>query len=107
VALLSGVLQYLPEPYALLDELIASEIPYIIIDHTPFSKNEEDRITVQQVPASIYAASIPLRIFGQESLLKILRDSYEVLARFDSSYGSAISNDFEFSYGGMILRKYR
>lgn len=106
VALISSVIQYLPEPYALLDELIASGIPYIIIDHTPFSKKEGDRISVQQVPASIYAASYPCWIFGEKSLHKVFHGRYEVLACFDSSYGSAISNDLEFSFGGMILRKY-
>jgi putative methyltransferase (TIGR04325 family) len=105
VVLLSSVLQYLPEPYAVLDELITSEIPYIIIDHTPFSKNEEDRITVQQVPASIYAASYPCKIFGEQSLHKIFHGRYEVLAWFDSSYGSAISNGLEFAFCGIILRK--
>lgn len=105
VALISSVLQYLPEPYEVLDELMASGIPYIIIDHTPFSKKEEDRITIQHVPASIYAASYPCRIFGERSLQKVFQDRYEVLACFDSSYGSAVTNDLEFSFGGMILRK--
>jgi putative methyltransferase (TIGR04325 family) len=107
VALLSSVLQYLPEPYAVLDELIASNISYLIIDRTPFSKLEAERITVQHVSSSIYAASIPLRIFGEESLCKKLREHYEILACFDSSDGNAISDDLEFSFGGMILRKYQ
>ena len=105
VALFSSALQYLPEPYAVLEELITSDIPYIIIDHTPCSKNEEDRITIQHVPASIYAASYPCRIFGDQSLLKAFHDRYEVLGSFDSSYGSAISSGLEFAFYGMILRK--
>jgi putative methyltransferase (TIGR04325 family) len=107
VALISSVLQYLPEPYEVLNELIESGIPYIIIDHTPFSKIEFDRITVQHVPASIYPASYPCRVFGQRSLIKAFQDRYEILARFDSSYGIAVTNDLEFLFGGMILRRFK
>lgn len=106
VAFLSSVLQYLPEPYAVLDELVASDIPYLIIDRTPFAKIETERITVQHVASSIYDASLPLRIFGEEHLLNILRKHYEVLACFDSNDGNAVSNNLEISFGGMILRKY-
>lgn len=105
VALLSNVLQYLPEPYAVLEELIASNIPYILIDHAPCSKKESDFITVQNVPASIYDASYPCRIFGKKSLRDIFQGRYEMLASFDSSSGSAIADGMEFAFYGMILRK--
>lgn len=108
VALLSSVLQYLPEPYVVLDELINSDIPYVIIDRTTFSENEKDRIAVQHVPPSIYAASYPCRIFGTQSLLSVFRGHYEVLADFDSNWDgsrSEICSGLEFTSGGMILRK--
>jgi putative methyltransferase (TIGR04325 family) len=105
VVLLSSALQYLQDPYVILDELLANKVPYIIIDHTPFSKSDGDRITVQHVPTAIYGASYPCRIFGKQSLPRIVYGRYEVLARFDSSYGSAISNGKELTYRGMILRK--
>ncbi len=105
VVLLSSVLQYLQDPYVILDELLANEIPYVIIDHTPFSKSDGDRITVQHVPTAIYDASYPCRIFGNRSLLRVVEGRYEVLAQFDSNYGSAVSNGKELIYRGMILRK--
>lgn len=108
VALFSSVLQYVPEPYAVLDELISSDIPYVIIDRTSFSKEERDRIAVQHVPPSIYKATYPLWIFGEQSLLNVFRGHYEVLAHFDTNWdGSsiAICGGLEFNFRGMILRK--
>src|SRR6266702_1662375 len=86
VVLFSSVLQYLPEPYVVLDEVINSDIPYVIIDRTSFSKDDRDRIAVQHVPPSIYKATYPLRIFGGQSLLRVFRGHYEVLAQFDSNW---------------------
>jgi putative methyltransferase (TIGR04325 family) len=108
VVLFSSVLQYLPEPYLVLDEVIRSDIPYVIIDRTPFSSDVRDRIAVQHVPPSIYKASYPMRIFGGQSLHGVFRDQYEVLARFESNWdgsSSEICGGLEFRSSGMILRK--
>jgi len=105
VALLSSVLQYLTEPYKVLGELMDAGIPYIVIDRTPFSNNEADRITMQHVPPTIYKSSLPFRIYGKEFFLNSFRDRYNVTAQFGSCDGSAVVNCLEFSFGGMILRK--
>lgn len=109
VVLLSGVLQYLTDPYVVLDELINRGISYIIIDRTVFSKDERDRIAVQYVPSSIYKASYPIRIFGRESLLGAFRGRFELIADFDTNWDGSrtdICSGLEFTSGGMILRKY-
>ena len=105
VALLSSVLQYLPEPYNVLDELMNSHIPYIVIDRTPFGDHKADWITIQHVPPSIYEASYPCRIFDKKGFLDKLLGRYEVIALFDGNDGTAVANGREFSFGGMILRK--
>lgn len=105
LALLSSVLQYLPEPCKVIDELMNSGIPYIVIDRTPFADHEVDCITVQHVPPSIYAASYPCRVFSRRSFLAKFHGRYEVIAQFDGSDGTAIANRLEFTFGGMILRK--
>ncbi len=107
VALLSGVLQYLPEPYKLLDELMENNIPYIVIDRTPFTEDSVDTITVQHVPPSIYSASYPCWIFGKQSFLNKFRGRYEVIAQFEGNDGSATTSRLKFTFGGMILRNIR
>jgi putative methyltransferase (TIGR04325 family) len=108
VVLFSSVLQYLPEPYLVLDEVIRSDIPYVIIDRTPFSSDDRDRIAVQHVPPSIYKASYPMRIFGGQSLHGVFRDQYQELSQFESNWdgsSSEICSGLEFRSRGMILRK--
>lgn len=105
VALLSSVLQYVPEPYDVLRELMNTDIRYIVIDRTPFSELDNDRITVQHVPPSIYPASYPCRIFGRRPFLGRFHRGYEVVAQFDSNDGSATAGGLEFTFGGVILRK--
>ena len=108
VVLLSSVLQYLPEPYVILEELINSGISHIIIDRTVFSIYERDRIAIQHVPTSIYKASYPLRIFGGQSLLAAFRGRYEMIADFDANWDGSrteICSGLEFTSGGMIMHK--
>lgn len=105
VALLSSVLQYLPQPYKLLDDLIAERVKYVVIDRTPFSDASVDRITVQHVPPSIYPASYPCRVFSRQGFLDRFLGSYDVIAQFDSNDVRASVKGLEFAFGGMILRK--
>ena len=108
VVLISSVLQYLAEPYVVLEEIINSGVSYIIIDRTVFSKEEKDRIAVQYVPPSIYKASYPIRIFGDQSLLGVFRGCYELIADFDTNWDGSrteICSGLEFTSRGMILRK--
>ena len=105
VALLSSVLQYVPEPYDVLNELMESEIQYLIIDRTPFSDSVDDIITVQHVSASIYPASYPCRIFARKPFIEKLNTHFEVIAQFESADGTAVIGGREFTFGGLILRK--
>jgi len=105
VALLSSVLQYVPEPYAVLDELMQSEIRYLIIDRTPFGDSDDDIITVQHVSALIYPASYPCRIFSRKIFLEKLKNNFELISQFESVDGTAVLSGREFAFGGMILRK--
>jgi len=104
-ALLSSVLQYVPEPETVLAELVQSGIRYIVFDRTPFSDLEIDRLTIQHVPPNIYPASYPCWIFGKSRFLKTFRGRYELLAQFNCAEGSVYASGLKFSFCGMILRK--
>ena len=105
VALLSSVLQYVPEPDEILNELLESEIRYLIIDRTPFGDSDDDVITVQHVSASIYPASYPCWVFAKKPFLEKLENHFEVISQFESADGTAVLGSSEFTFGGMILRK--
>lgn len=105
VVLLSSVLQYVPDPYDVLDELMGTGISYLVIDRTPFADQRADWITIQHVPESIYNASYPCRIFGRQVFLAKFRGRYDLIAQFDGSDGIATANGRAFNFSGMILRK--
>lgn len=82
VAVLSGVLQYLREPYALLEELFRRGIAYLVIDRHPFSFGAEV-IAVQVVPKVLYSASYPSWLFHRGRFLAALAPWSEVIAEWD------------------------
>ncbi len=84
VILLSSVLQYVETPHDLLNELLSLDIDCAIVDRTPFWDGVADRLCVQTVPASIYAASYPSWIFSRPLFESHFRDRWHVVARFDN-----------------------
>jgi putative methyltransferase (TIGR04325 family) len=107
-ALLSGVLQYLPDPYAILREISAARIPHIVIDRLATSSLDSDRIVVQHVPEIIYKASYPLRIFGRDSIAKALGSQYRIIADFESTWDGAhpeYCEGIEFRGRGLVLER--
>ena len=105
VLLLSGVLQYVELPYALIDQLINYDFNYIIIDRTAFI-NAKERLTVQKVPADIYPASYPAWFFDKAKFLDAFKIKYNRLADFEPYPGLVISLDKANGYyKGFIFKK--
>lgn len=84
VLLCSCVLQYLEEPFRFLEEWSRLDIPYVLLNNLPLHAKGPDRIRVQHVPPSIYAATYPVRFFNREAFLKRVNVHYEVVKEFDS-----------------------
>lgn len=82
VVLLSSVLQYLEEPWAVLGQIRDTGTPYLIIDRHPCTLTRE-LITVQMIPPSLYPASYPSWIFDCPRLLAKLEHHYRLLAAWD------------------------
>ncbi len=80
VLILSGVLQYLPDPSAFVSSILGRRIPAIIIDRTPFMVNGVARLTVQHVPKKIYPASYPAWFLSEHELLQHFEAQYEIIA---------------------------
>lgn len=81
--LLSGVLQYVPSPYALLNSLLQHRIKHVIVDRTAFLHSDRERLTVQHVPSSIYPASYPAWFFSESQFQALFASAgYRMVADF-------------------------
>lgn len=92
---LSGVLQYLPDPGAVLRELAAIEARTIVVDRTPVIDAARDAIALQSVSSRIVRSSYPVRLFTRTNLLAPLGGRYRLLAEFDA---------VDLPMGGMLRR---
>ena len=70
--LLQSSLQYFPRPYDLLDKLIKLNSKYIIIDETPLTISQYDKIMVQKNPKKIYHIDYPVHIFSKKKIISHL-----------------------------------
>ena len=103
VILLSSVLQYIKEPYILIEDLINKNIKNIIIDRTPFILDGPDIITIQIVPKHIYEASYPSWIFNLDKFISIFKGKYFLITDFDAIDGSIKSGRISAHYKGCIF----
>jgi putative methyltransferase (TIGR04325 family) len=101
VVLLSSVLPYLPEPHVLLAEIRRGPFRQVIIDRTGFVSRGRDRLTVQQVPPSIYRASYPCWFFDRDTLLQPFAAEWRIVAEWPT--GDEVDIDAE--YRGLMLEK--
>jgi putative methyltransferase (TIGR04325 family) len=103
--LLSSVLQYLEQPYALLEKVLSLGFEFILIDRTTFLEKGDDRLTVQKVPPEIYEASYPAWFFNREKFLSRFSKRYELMAEFDALSGTIYLQGGRAADKGFIFRK--
>src|SRR5437899_147469 len=85
VVLLSGVVQYLEDPHAFLEDLLGKRIKYLIFDRTPLvTGRSRDILAVQRVPKQIYDASYPVWIFDSKKFVSHFEAKYDLLEEFES-----------------------
>lgn len=72
--LLGCVLPYLPKPYEVLREIMNKRPKYLLIDKHPTIRRNEDRLTVQKIPPSIYRASYPAWFFSETKFTAFMKD---------------------------------
>lgn len=84
VLLLSGVLQYLPDPRARLQELARSGIANIVVDRTPVICAPRDRLAVQRLPRRLGGESYPCWLFSEDSLWAQIEKTHGRVSLFDS-----------------------
>ncbi len=84
VLLCSCVLQYLDEPYRLLAEWSRLEIPWLLLNNLPLHDRGYDRLRVQHVPPSIYAATYPVWFFNRTGFRQRVTEHYGIVKEFDA-----------------------
>ena len=81
--LFSNVLQYIEQPYTLLESVLKYNIQYIIVDKTGFTINKDKRLTIQKVPSKIYDATYPCWFFNKKEFIAMFeKNGYEQIADF-------------------------
>ena len=101
IVLLSSVLQYLEQPYIVIDQIMTLPCDHVIIDRTPFWSGPTDRLCVQSVSPSIYPASYPCWIFSRPKFQAFLKETWQIVADFNSL--DNLSAPVKTIWQGMIL----
>ena len=106
VIILSAVLQYLENPFVLIQKIKESGINHIIIDKTIFIQDDRDRIMIQHVPENIYKASYPVRFFNEEKFVAAFKESFNLLSEFNCYEEYKLTfNGLKASYKGFIFER--
>jgi len=102
VLLLSGVLQYLREPYVFLENVLRGGIPCVIVERTAFNDAGRDRLTIQHVPPWLYDASYPAWFLSEPRFRKVFEEKYDLVCAYVSDEqaplegGKAVFKGFHF-----------
>lgn len=78
IVLFNNVLQYLENPYAIINSLKKYKGLTIIIDKIIFTETKEDIILVQKTPKRIYNSSYPIRIFSRSKFNRYLIKNFKI-----------------------------
>ena len=101
ILILSSVLQYIEKPYESLDDILKNNFEYILIDRTPFSKNNE-KIKLQVVPPFIHEANYPCWFFDELKFITYFESNkYNIVESFITAEGE--SNEYIFK--GFIMQR--
>ncbi len=84
IILFSGVLQYLDNPYEILERAKKLGAETVFVDRNPKSEVIEDKYTLQYVPGGTFTARLPFRIFGKQKLEEALSPEYILRGNFAS-----------------------
>jgi putative methyltransferase (TIGR04325 family) len=99
--LLSSVLPYLEDPYAVFADLARRGVPSLLLDRTGFVDGPSDRLTVQHVPKALYEASYPAWFLSSSRFdAAVLASGYRRVAAFPCDDDAGIGR-----YGGMLLER--
>ncbi|MFI4937134.1 MAG: methyltransferase, TIGR04325 family [Candidatus Berkiellales bacterium] len=106
VILLSAVLQYIENPYELLQQLLQLNVPYLILDRIWFTANKpQDLLLVEHVDKNIYNSSYPCWLFNQTNIIQALSTKYNIIDEYPALEGTFTVNQFKIASKGLLLKR--
>lgn len=105
IFIFSGVLQYLDDPYAILEQAKALAPAAILIDRNPCSILDRDAFTLQTVPDRIFSARFPFRIFGHDEINRALTPQYCLSASFETVDRDMQAGDVVVKFRGQYFNR--
>lgn len=83
VLFLSSVLQYLPDPFTFVQEVLSKQnFKWILIDRMPLLEKTVSRITLQKVPKWICKSNYPAWLISKSKLCSMFEDKYQLVCDF-------------------------
>jgi putative methyltransferase (TIGR04325 family) len=100
-------LQYLENPYQLLEEIQQLNKPYIILDRTTVNFESQDIITKQHVPNYIYEGNYPCWFLSEQKLLQSFAPHYKLIHSFQSycEKPSKINGKTDVNWKGYVFER--
>jgi len=99
---LASILQYIENPYELLNDILVYDFDIIIIDRTYFNIQNRNVIKLQVVPPEIYEASYPCWFFDENYFIEYFKNKcYRVIEKFSWP----VEAGSEYTLIGMIMKK--
>lgn len=81
IFILASTIGYIDNPYELIKTIKKISPAYIVVDRTVVS--DKEKYLIQSVPANIYKASYPLRVFDYGKLIDSFSDAYDLIEKWD------------------------
>lgn len=94
VALLSGVINWIEEPHAILDAIARERFDSVLMDRTALTRGARDRLAVQVVPARIGRASYPTWLLTRDGIVRHFAADYDLLAEFPAQDTATADAEF-------------
>ncbi len=106
IVLLSSSLQYIKDPYNVLQHIQSFKVPYLMFDLMGYNHKPQDRITIQYVPPIFYGikASYPCTFFSKDKLEKQMSATYQKEFEFISEPQQYYINFMPFRYSGSLWK---
>ena len=105
VIIASGSIQYLPNPYLLLEKIIQTKTDYIVIDRSPFLIKGKTKLTIQKIPKTIVDCSYPIWLFNETEFKKKFKKKYQEITTFDALDGVLGYGKLKAHYKGIIYKR--
>jgi putative methyltransferase (TIGR04325 family) len=79
----------------ILKKIVNCAPNYLIFDRTQFNVKNENRLTIQRVPPTIYDASYPCWFLNEQEFLRIILKSYKLIWEFKTLDVADIPSNFK------------